>query len=875
MTLLLQETQDEGAINSGGHHLGIQHAGQQLESNTDHVQPQVSNPTSHSFDPDVFDDEDDNTFVAQGVITEYLEKHFRRTLSKANRTAMHKAHPVPRTFAAKPPVVDKFVKDYLKSRYPKQDGELAKLQSVMLKVCGRMTCMWSDLIEQDLLEDPDATISVHNVLEIIQRSLVLLRNANEMLSQMRRTNLLELADKSLGKYAQDSPSQAGEFLFGPEFAKHLQDKVEADVSLAKVVATSQRYHPYNNKSRTTTIGRSKQQFFEGALLEVGGHSRANPTPQHVKTATGDGAQQSQDNPTDHQPHRRDFESATSPPDGIQVTRPRFIINHYTQTHPSRGQAIPVYTQLGSLDQRPLGACNGQGIPLTSFPLSQSGESSRKTHDGYNKGESTGRGNFKLGRKRGSSSHQETSGALNQSPICGSQKQRRVATNYRPTTINVPKSVLTPSKQIDFLGFTINTSTMTISLPVVKKVEIQRETSQLLRCPSIQTRTLACLLGKLVATKPAVFIAPLHYCALQSLKISALHAQQETVALSPEATDNLKWWSTQLHRHCSSPILKPEASTVITSDASLKGWGAACQERTTGGLWSTEEACFHINLLELKAAYLALQCFLKETVSTHVLMRLDNRTAIAYLNRMGGPSFSPLCQLAIDIWNWCLARQITLHAEYLPGTENTRADWESRHHHDSSNWKLCPSVFEALNYLMGPLSIDLFASRINYQLPVYCSWKPDPGARTVDAFSISWARETPYLFPPFCLIGRALSKISREAVDSACLVAPAWPSQIWYPQLLAILTGPPILLPTEDYLLLSPDQRPHPLQLEGSLCLTAWPISGNISRCKGFLQELQSSSLNHGEATPMMPTTQHGASGFAGVLNGISIPFQHL
>ena len=442
-------------------------------------------------------------------------------------------------------------------------------------------------------------------------------------------------------------------------------------------------------------------------------------------------------------------------------------------------------------------------------------------------------------------------------------------------INVPKSVLTPSKQIDFLGFTINTSTMTISLPVVKKVEIQRETSQLLRCPSIQTRTLACLLGKLVATKPAVFIAPLHYRALQSLKISALHAQQETVALSPEATDNLKWWSTQLHLHCSSPILKPEASTVITSDASLKGWGAACQERTTGGLWSTEEACFHINLLELKAAYLALQCFLKETVSTHVLMRLDNRTAIAYLNRMGGPSYSPLCQLAIDIWNWCLARQITLHAEYLPGTENTRADWESRHHHDSSNWKLCPSVFEALNYLMGPLSIDLFASRINYQLPVYCSWKPDPGARTVDAFSISWARETPYLFPPFCLIGRALSKISREAVDSACLVAPAWPSQIWYPQLLAILTGPPILLPTEDYLLLSPDQRPHPLQLEGSLCLTAWPISGNISRCKGFLQELQSSSLNHGEATPMMPTTQHGASGFAGVLNGISIPFQHL
>ena len=91
---------------------------------------------------------------------------------------------------------------------------------------------------------------------------------------------------------------------------------------------------------------------------------------------------------------------------------------------------------------------------------------------------------------------------------------------------------------------------------------------------------------------------------------------------------------------------------------------------------------------------------------------------------------------------------------------------------------------------------------------YCSWKPDPGARSVDALSISWAREAPYLFSPFYRIGKALLKISREAVDSACLIAPAWPSQIWYPQLLAMLTGPPILLPTEDYLLLSPDQRSY-------------------------------------------------------------------
>jgi len=54
-----------------------------------------------------------------------------------------------------------------------------------------------------------------------------------------------------------------------------------------------------------------------------------------------------------------------------------------------------------------------------------------------------------------------------------------------------------------------------------------------------------------------------------------------------------------------------------------------------------------------------------------------------LESNGEPSYFPLFQLVIDIWNWYFACQITLHTEYLPGTENTRTDWESRHHHDAA------------------------------------------------------------------------------------------------------------------------------------------------------------------------------------------------
>ena len=44
--------------------------------------------------------------------------------------------------------------------------------------------------------------------------------------------------------------------------------------------------------------------------------------------------------------------------------------------------------------------------------------------------------------------------------------------------------------------------------------------------------------------------------------------------------------------------------------------------------------------------------------------------------------------------------------------------------------------------MGPLCIDLFVSQTNHQLPEYCSWRPDPTAMAVDAFSVSWSLSFP-------------------------------------------------------------------------------------------------------------------------------------
>ena len=57
----------------------------------------------------------------------------------------------------------------------------------------------------------------------------------------------------------------------------------------------------------------------------------------------------------------------------------------------------------------------------------------------------------------------------------------------------------------------------------------------------------------------------------------------------------------------------------------------------GGRWSPEESQQHINVLELKAAYLAIQAFTRnrKPPPAHIHLRIDNTTAVAYLNKRGG------------------------------------------------------------------------------------------------------------------------------------------------------------------------------------------------------------------------------------------------
>jgi len=445
------------------------------------------------------------------------------------------------------------------------------------------------------------------------------------------------------------------------------------------------------------------------------------------------------------------------------------------------------------------------------------------------------------------------------------------------SINHDKSQLNPTQQIQFLGFIVDSQDLMIRL-TQEKTEQLVETCRIVReqaTPSVQD--LARLIGRMTATIPAIFQAPLRYRNLQRLKICTLRRSQsyETrVILDQDALTELEWWITTMPSQNGRSILTQEPDLTMESDASLLGWGAVCEGVRTGGLWSPAERLSHINCLELTAAMFAVKALSQDKDSTHIHLRLDNQTAVSYINHMGGTRSYQLNNLATQLWGWCLERGITLSAEHLPGVDNCVADFESRVIQSSAEWQLRKDIFLNLMREAHQCNVDLFATRLNHQLPQYVSWRPDPFALGTDAMQIPWTGWKGYAFPPFVLISKILRKV-REEKTLILLIAPVWESQAWYPTLLSMLVDYPILLPTHSDLLMDPFGQHHPLVLAGQLQLAAWTLSGEVTQQREFQERLQSCCSLVGAKAPIPHTKVPGRSGLAGVCHGKWIPFRAL
>ena len=343
-------------------------------------------------------------------------------------------------------------------------------------------------------------------------------------------------------------------------------------------------------------------------------------------------------------------------------------------------------------------------------------------------------------------------------------------------INEKKSDLVPSQSAKYLGMTIDTGAGKVfpSLARVEKFLAVAERFCSMQSPPAQLWQV--ILGHLASLERLVPHGRLRMHSLQWHLKSQWSPESDPpslpVALPEEARRDLSWWMVRDHLLVGVRFGTPAPDLHLYSDVSSSGWGAHLLDQNVSGVWSAQEKLLHINLLEMKALFLALQAFQEDVAGHHVTAMCDNSTVVAYVNKQGGTVSRPLCLLTSRLLRWTESFDVHLEARYLPGESNVLADVLSRRGQVvGTEWSLHPQVARALLRTWGNPSIDLFATCLNAKLPLYCSLVPDPQAVFEDAFRHPWDDLDLYAFPPFALVGRVIARVQQSSRVAMTLVAP--------------------------------------------------------------------------------------------------------
>ena len=122
-------------------------------------------------------------------------------------------------------------------------------------------------------------------------------------------------------------------------------------------------------------------------------------------------------------------------------------------------------------------------------------------------------------------------------------------------------------------------------------------------------------------------------------------------------------------------------------------------------------------------------------------------------------------------------------------------------------------------------IDLFASRNNCQLHKFVSFKQDPDAEYIDAFTLNWEELKFWAFPPFNMLLKTVKKIAADKAEGI-LILPLWKAQPFYSFALRMrISAGLTFFPRSDRPVLVLPGAPNKIHRMENLKLAAWRVSG--------------------------------------------------
>eukprot|EP01094_Clydonella_sp_ATCC50884_P024628 TRINITY_DN6238_c1_g1_i1.p1 TRINITY_DN6238_c1_g1~~TRINITY_DN6238_c1_g1_i1.p1 ORF type:complete len:647 (-),score=118.45 TRINITY_DN6238_c1_g1_i1:15-1955(-) len=343
-------------------------------------------------------------------------------------------------------------------------------------------------------------------------------------------------------------------------------------------------------------------------------------------------------------------------------------------------------------------------------------------------------------------------------------------------VSLEKSEMEPKQRLDFLGLTLDTTEEPrFHVPPRKRRAVVREAHRILKAGEgqVSRRRLARLVGMCISLARAIGCARVLTRRLTNV-INRAKEWYEPVKLNAEARADLEEWLELLDGWEGTPVVTAPTSLLVTTDAADEGWGGVLgTKQAFAGVWTQEEERRHITWKELSAIRRTLEAAGDQIRGQSILVRADNVAAVAYVNKLTGKS-AAMAEEARALWRLVTEQEAQIRAVYLPGAQNTEADYLSRLS-ERHEWEVDEAAFEALDKRWGPHTCDRFATAQNTKCPRYNS------RQGVDAFTVSWLGDNNWVVPPTVLLGR-VARLLRVHPCRATVIAPNWPAQFWHMEL---------------------------------------------------------------------------------------------
>lgn len=248
----------------------------------DESSSESSSESSDSFSESSEDSELEACFnpsnlLAKGLkvssrITKYIEKYANQGITKKCRLEVTKNCGVPNSKKLAPKKTDRFVKKLCRRKFGtplsmQKERAIINTQNRILDASGPLSILWS---EAEKMKQRGHGLNPDDVINIVQRALVLIGNAHYVYMSDRRRSMLsrilpdciDLMDDTEGRKAL---LKANGELFGRKFKKMLTEESNDNKDLFNMLPTrsnmSKRKFPYRPSSSSFSSVDRKDQFF--------------------------------------------------------------------------------------------------------------------------------------------------------------------------------------------------------------------------------------------------------------------------------------------------------------------------------------------------------------------------------------------------------------------------------------------------------------------------------------------------------------------------------------------------------------------------------------------------------------------------------------